>query len=284
MTKETVSIRKESAEELAELFESNGHGLTDEEMNRKTEPLRRIEVAPNAFQFRNRYDWDGAKEHHVRKLVQAFERKEGFLDPLLLYAVDVHRLVLDGHCRLQAYLRANLDASQEVPVSYFRGDFSEALTRPASMNSKEKLPLTQEERLEAAWKLVVFDEGRGNYSLREIEEVTGAGKSTAGNMRKVLKNDDNFSFEPRDRSWKEVKRDRRENRQPDPDWQEKRAKAWAHRIRKQLGDKPNKTPQALFEALEIGYPQVFPQAIPRHWAEDSGLINEFRTELDDFKF
>lgn len=255
MTQVSISTRQESAEELANLYEEHGHGLTDEEMNRENEPLGRIKVAPNAFQFRNRADWSGAKERHIRKLFQTFERKEGLFDPLLLYAVDGCRLILDGHCRLQAYLRIGLEATTPIPVRYFKGNFSDALTRPASLNSKEKLPLTQEERLEAAWKLVLFDEGRENYSLREIQRVTGASKSTAGNMRKVLKEHEGSGSDPRDRTWTEVKRNRREKQDTDPEWKENRAKAWAQRICSQLGDKPNDTPQCLFDALEMGYPQ-----------------------------
>lgn len=284
MTTAPINILRTSAEELAELYEKHGHGLSEEELARQTEPLGRLEVAPKAFQFRNREDWNGAKERHVRKLVQALERQERLFDPLLLYAVDGHRLVLDGHCRLQAYLRAGLGASAQIPVRYFRGEFSEALTQPASQNSKEKLPLTQEERLEAAWRLVLFDERRGNYSLRYIERATGAGKSTAGNMRNILRNDDELSFDPRNRTWKEVKRGMQEERDTDPEWKENRTKAWAQRIRSQLGDKPNDTPQCIFEALELGYPQLFPQAIPRCWFEDSGLSNELREEIEEFEF
>lgn len=280
-----LNIRKESPEDLAALYEEYGHGLTDVDMDRKKEPLRVLEVAPDAFQFRDPYHRSWTKERHVRKLVQAFDRQENYFDPILLFAIKGHRLVLDGHCRLRAYLRADLPATTEVPVRYFRGDFIEAITRPASENSKEKLALTLEEKLEAAWRLVLFDEMRGNYSLRQVAKDTGASKSTVGNMRKVLENDTEFGFEPRDRTWKEVKSGQADARDINENWEENRAKAWAGQLRNQLGDKPNDTPQCLLQALEIGYPQIFPHAIPLHWAEDSGIMDEIlEQKLDDFQF
>lgn len=280
-------IRQASAEELAALYEKHGPGLSDAELGRREEPLGSLETAPEAFQFRDQAHRPWAKKHHIRKLLRAFQKQDGYFDPILLFAVAGHRLVLDGHCRLQAYRAAELGPSTEVPVRYFRGSFSEALTCPASENSKDKLPLTHEEKLEAAWRLVLFDEKRGNYSLRHIEKVTGASKSTAGNMRQVLEREEEFDFKPRQRTWKEVKRERREERDVDPDWKEKRAKAWAHRIRKQLGDKPNDTPQCLFDALRIAYDQIFPQQIPRRMLEESGVLAEIleeREEHDYYKF
>lgn len=280
-----VAILRDSAEELASLYEEHGHGLTDAEMSRKKEPLERLTAAPEAFQFRNREDRSGEKERHVRRLTKALERQDGFFDPLLLFAIDGHRIVLDGHCRLRAYLRADLEPSTEVPVLYFRETFSEALTRPALENSKAKLGLTQEERLESAWKLVLFDEERGNYSLRNVAEATGVGKSTVGNMRKILESADGLERDPRDLTWKEVKRGRRENRDHDPDWRDKIVNRWRSDIRRALGDDPNQMPDLLFTALREGYPQIFPQMIPRKWAEEAGIVDELRVEaVEDFEF
>lgn len=279
-----VDVRRETTEELAALFEEEGHGLTSEQMSRNQEPIRRLEVAPNAFQFRDPNHREGEKEYHVRKLVQALERQEGYFDPLLLFAVDGHRIVLDGHCRLQAYLRADLEADTEIPVRYFQGAFSEALTRPASENSKRKLALTQRERLEAAWKLVCFDEQRGNYSLRHIARAAGCGKSTVGNMRQVLREEEGLVAKRKSMTWVEVKDERKEAREVDPDWEEKVAEKMRRAIRRALADQPNKTPQCFFRALEEGYPQLIPQMIPREWAEDSGIVNELATEFEDFEF
>lgn len=278
-----VNERTETAEELAALFEEHGHGLTSEQMSRTREPLSRLQVAPRAFQFRIREDRGHEKEYHVRQLVQALDRQEGYFDPLLLFAVDRDRFVLDGHCRLQAYLRAGLEADAEIPVRYFQGKFSEALTRPVSENSKRKLALTQRERLEAAWKLVCFDEERRNYSLRQIARAAGCGKSTVGNMRQVLRDAEGLAEDPRKETWKEVKRGQKETQEVDPDWEERRAAEWRREIRQLLGDKPNDTPGCFFRALQEGYPQLIPQMVPREWAVD-WILSEQAADAEDFKF
>lgn len=82
-----------------------------------------------------------------------------------------------------------------------------------------------------------------------------------------------------------MKTQRQEQREVNENWEEERSQRWCYLIRKQLGDKPNQTPQCLFEALEKAYPQVFPHGIPVHWAEDAGIIDEYLNhELDDFRF
>lgn len=282
------SIRDYSARELEALFTEKGHGLTDDDMSRSSEPLAKIEVAPRAFQFRDPTYRPGEKEQHIRNLLQALKRRQEPFDPIELFAVAGHRIVLDGHCRLEAYRRAGLSEDTEVPVGYFEGNFIEALKRPASENTKDKLSLSQREELQAAWRLVLFDEGRGNLSLRDIAAATGAGKSTAGKMRKVLENDNDLSFDPRERTWKEVKAGIKQAREVDEDWADKRVESWKRKLRKTLGDVPNRTPDCLFRALEEGYPQLFPQRIPRHWAEDSGIalevLEERVQEYEDFLF
>lgn len=282
------SISDATAEELASLFQEYGYGLTQDQMEQSTEPLGVLKTAPQAFQFRVASHKPWQKNDHIRKLVRALARQEGLFDPILLIAVAGQRIVLDGHCRLAAYREAELPPSTPVPVSYFQGEFSDALLRPAGENSKAKLPLTQEEQLEAAWRLVCFDEDRGRYSLRQIARETGAGKSTVANMRDALKDDHELDFDPRRKTWKEVKRGRQEQRDVDPEWPEKRARTWAKRVRRALGGKPNATPECLFRALEIAFPQIVPHRIPRDWFEESDVgqaVYERRVMgADDFEF
>ena len=282
------SIREHSTEELKALYDDRGHGLTDDQMSRDAEPLGRIEVAPRVFQFRDPTYRPGEKEQHIRNLLRDLNRQQEPFEPIELFAVASHRLVLDGHCRLEAYRRAGLSETVKVPVRYFTGDFVEALTRPASENTKNKLSLSQREQLQAAWRLVLFDEQGDDLSLREIAAATGAGKSTVGKMRKILETEDQLGFDPRERTWKEVKTGIREEREVDENWDDKRVESWKHKLRRALGDVPNRTPDCLFRALEEGYPQLFPQMIPRHWVQDSGIeleiLEERNEEFEDFAF
>lgn len=273
--------RDASVDELEALFEEFGHGLSQDVMEQKKAPLGEIETAPGVFQFRDPSQKAWKKEKHVKELVTTLKRQEAYFDPILLFPINGFRLVLDGHCRLEAYRTAGLDEKTRVPITYFQGSFSEALTHPASENSKNKLPLTHEEKLEAAWRLVLYDEDRGNYSLREVSRVSGVGKSTVGNMRAVLRDDGELGFDPRRHSWKEVKRGRAEEREVPDDWQEKRSRKWAYNLRKTLGRKPNETPECLFHALEEAYPQLFPSRIPRAWAEGAEALAEILEECDE---
>ncbi len=286
MDTETTCLTK-TAEELAALRKERGPGLSDDQLSKTQEPLGKIEVAPNAFQHREKSyrPWD--KEGHIKKLVKALEKQDGLLDPLLLYAIDGHRIVLDGHCRVMAYRAADLDESTLVPVEYFRGEFRDAFKQPAARNSKETLNMTQRERLEAAWSAVLFDEKRGWYSCRDIERFTTVSKSTVNKMRQELRNDDKYEFDPRNYTWYNFKRKRRDQREVDENWEEDLAHAWADRLRTALGNKPRDTPEAFFHALEIAYESLIPDGIPHEWAEASGAVDLYREEaepVEDFKF
>lgn len=286
-----ITCLQVTAEELAARREECGPGLSEAELSKNEVPLRKIEVAPEAFQHRDGSyrAWD--KDAHIDKLADCLEKQEGLLDPLLLYPVDGHRIVLDGHCRLMAYRETGLDASTPVPVEHFRGTFREAFTLPAARNSKEKLPLTQKERLEAAWRYVLFNEGRDWYSYRDIAKATNTSSSTVGNMHAELERADEYNFDVRESTWDEVKDGRQEETETNENWEEERAQAWASRIRQELGNKPSDTPQCLFQALEIAYGSLIPAEIPRDWIEASAAGEDYWNELErrqvgveDFKF
>lgn len=275
-----ITCLQVTAEELAARREECGPGLSEAELSKEKVALEKIEVAPDVFQHRDGSyrAWD--KDAHVAKLTDCLEKQERLLDPLLLYPVDGHRVVLDGHCRLMAYREAGLDASTPVPVEHFRGSFREAFTLPAARNSKEKLPLTQKERLEAAWSYVLFNEGRDWYSYRDIARATNTSSSTVGNMHAELEKADEYNFNLRESTWEEVKNGRREETETNEDWQEDRAHNWASRIRRVLGSKPQDTPQCLFQALEIAYGALIPDEIPRAWAESAATRGAYWSELE----
>lgn len=274
------SIRTATATELAALRETHGPGLSDDELAKTAVPLGKIEVAPRAFQHRDGgyRPWD--KDAHIEKLARDLRKQDGLFDPLRIYAIAGHRIVLDGHCRLMAYNHAEIDPDTPVPVEYFRGAFREAYAQPAVCNSKETLNLTHRERLEAAWSYVRFDENRGCYSLRDIERFTTISSSTAGNMRNELKNDQKYEFDPRAFSWHDFKRKRKAQRKVEDDWMEDRAQAWADRMRSALGNRPNVSPDVFFRALELVYGEIIPAEIPREWAEKAVAIEDYWEELE----
>lgn len=275
-----------SKREMQALFRDQGPGLPPEELSRATAPLKDLEAAPDVFQYRNLDDRPHEKEHHVKGLAEVVSVHKRMLDPIEIFVVGSRRFVLDGHCRLAAYAQAGLDDTDEVPVTYFSGTFEEALLRAAEANTKDKLRMTPSEKLESAWNLVCFDETGDLYSLREIADKTGTGKSTVGNMRRLLENSDKLEFDPRGFSWQNVKRKRRGQREINKEWMNNLAAAWTGRLRKAFGDKPNDTPSLFFRALEQAYPQIVPECMPIDWAEESGALEALKEtrEIENFKF
>lgn len=262
-----------SKREMQALFRSQGSGLAPEELSRATAPLKDLETAPDVFQYRNPDDRPHEKEHHVKELSKVVEVHRRMLDPIEVFAVAGRRFVVDGHCRLAAYAQAEIDDAREVPVTYFSGSFEQALLRAAEANSKDKLQMTPEEKREAAWDLVRFDEEGEFYSLRDVASKAGISKSTVGNMRQALE-DAELNFDPREYSWKNVKRKRRGEREINEEWMDDIARAWTGRLRKAFGDKPNDMPTLFYRALEQAYPQIVPTCMPLDWAEESGAIEE----------
>jgi hypothetical protein len=70
-----------------------------------------------------------------------------------------------------------------VPVEYFEGDLVIAQQETLRRNTKNKLPVTTQDKLEAAWKLV----RQGGLKHKSIAEVTTVSLRTIATMAKVLR-------------------------------------------------------------------------------------------------
>ncbi|ESX22141.1 plasmid partitioning protein ParB [Mesorhizobium sp. LSJC255A00] len=148
-------------------------------------PLGHILVAPAVFQVRTGAAAGGVTEPlHVQALQRALEAKHEdvrVLDPVTVYAVGKGAYCIDGHHRLAAYRAAKVKGS--VPVEWFEGSLAEAIAEAAKRNQKVKLPMTQTERLEAAWRLVIL----GAHSKRKTAEASGVSERTVANMRALYR-------------------------------------------------------------------------------------------------
>jgi hypothetical protein len=268
--------------QLQAIYSRQGAGLSVQELRRTSVPLEELRTAPRVFQYRDYHQRKHEKAHHLKSLVRAIRVGDGHLDPIEVFPVAGYRIVLDGHCRLAAYKRAGFATSTSIPIEHFAGDFSDALLRAAEANSKDKLPLTLREKLEAAWNLVKYDPKGEVYSLRRIQKATGASKSTAGNMRTLLL-DDSLDFDPSQLSWRGVKYRRQSGKKWGEEAQEARAEAWAKRLSSAFGHKPVRAPRIFFSALEHCYPSLFPDNIPVDWVLSSPALEE-ANEWEDFDF
>ena len=99
------------------------------------------------------------------------------LDPIEVWWGGDKYFVLDGHHRLIAY--QNRKITKGIPVSVFKGTLDEAMSRAVYLNSKNKLPMTNEDRCNYAWKLVCVSK----LSKSKIAKACGCSDRTVANMR-----------------------------------------------------------------------------------------------------
>lgn len=141
-------------------------------------PISKLRTDPDTFQFRSRQFY----ERHVNELTDAIKAGRKLDRMIVLKRSDEDHVVIDGHHRFEAYKRMNVTKS--VPVIVHVCDETEAVKLALSENSKTKLPMTKEERQDAAWRLVCSDYG---LSKAETAKSTGVSERTVANMRKARK-------------------------------------------------------------------------------------------------
>lgn len=148
-------------------------------------PIGTIRAAPSVFQVRSATSPEGVTDGgHVVALRRALAAKPKgvrFFDPVTVFAVGPHVYCIDGHHRLAAYRAAKVGGS--VPVEWFEGGLDDAIAEAARRNQKVKLQMTQAERLEAAWRLVILR----TYSKAATAAAAGVGERTVAKMRVLLR-------------------------------------------------------------------------------------------------
>jgi len=124
--------------------------------------LRRDEISRMVAVFQPRaIDGQlGIDEAHLSELEYAIGNPE---NPKLLDAITVwwggdRYYVIDGHHRLIAYERKGIRGS--IPVEVFEGTLDQAMARTAALNSKNRLPMRQEDKLNFAWRLTLASVNR----------------------------------------------------------------------------------------------------------------------------
>lgn len=142
------------------------------------------EISTDAdFQFRQ----TGRDKAHVKGLAQTL-RTVGDLDPILVWEESAAegeatgRLVLlDGFYRLVAYASAK-GSQAAVPAVVLSGDRKAAMLAAVQANTRDSLPLTKNERMDAAWQLVRLPGKR--LSVPTVAKAAGVGVASVDRMRK----------------------------------------------------------------------------------------------------
>lgn len=146
--------------------------------------LRRgsIVIAAKVFQWRLPNENEGARDDHIQTLANAIRDTGKPLDPILVFTVGDAFYVVDGHHRLAAYDTAQW--RKVIPATVFEGTLEGASDAGRAGNIRDKLPMSRNEKREAAWTLGKRDP----LPTREwISSETAVSPSSIDGMRKVRK-------------------------------------------------------------------------------------------------
>ena len=100
-----------------------------------------------------------------------------------MFLVGERFYVLDGHHRLDAY--HTVGWKKPVPVKVFNGTLAQARAAALKANSRNKLPMTHEDKSEAAWELTKNHQDQ--MSIEVTAALTTVSKRTVSNMRRTWK-------------------------------------------------------------------------------------------------
>lgn len=239
--------------------------------------LGQIAVRQAAFQHRASED---ARSHlHIEELVGGIHAS-GKLDPVTVWWDGFGWVCIDGHHRLAAYRKAGWDDYAQVPVAVFDGTPDEAVREALRGNSKAKLPMTQEERSDAAWSLV--GTGPDAHTAAQIAEAASIHIRTVRRMRTVYRKlIDELGVKPaavERMSWSQARLAARGgNVNLDEEWdQEAEAKALADRLTATFGKhRLTEKLDVLVQALHI-YDRRMPWVLVEVMREEGYLDDEDR--------
>lgn len=135
-----------------------------------------IKEYPNIFQPRH----PEINQKHRSDLANTLKRKGkgGELDPIIVLMTTEGAVVVEGHHRLEAYRSL---ARKTIPAKLFKGTVKQAILAAGAVNSRVKLEMSHEERLNYAWKLVKIE----GFTKGEISLAAGVAERTVTNMRKI---------------------------------------------------------------------------------------------------
>lgn len=250
-------------------------------------PLDEIKLAHSVFQPRKMGEGHetGCNEDHLRALVEAIHiEPKHTLDPITVWWSGKYWRVIDGNHSYLAYQRVESLGKlkiKTVPVKVFNGNLREAIAESIRLNSKDKLALTKEEKMNRAWIMVCLE----NYSKSEIARNCRVATTTVARMRLKLgeirdhfKNSEHWKSLAMGLAWDEAKKiPQKEIPQRDNSWLENTANDWAERIARNFGNKFATLPDVTARALEL-YSEKLVKELCEKWAEEIQLSQEEMAE------
>jgi hypothetical protein len=140
-----------------------------------------IRVATNVFQWRIPKRNMLPSDDHIFEMARALQRQRSPLKPIIVFPVGKVFYVMDGHHRLAAYDTAQW--TKAIPAQVYKGSLDAAWREALRRNSKDKLPMSKEDKTSAAWRIVKKNDPRDSISI--TANLSGVATGTVDNMRKV---------------------------------------------------------------------------------------------------
>jgi hypothetical protein len=179
-----------------------------------------------------------------------------------------------------------------VPVDLFEGSLEEARQLALRLNSKTKLPMSRDEKSEAAWKLTKTTD----ISIERVHELSTVSRRTVSYMRVAWKQVQEH-FESKEGraafggryysiadlreklSWAKARMVLRGIKfADDDDWRDHKADELAGLLTTHVGDKLMRYPDITADALRKLHPDL-PRALIYQWAyEEAEVIRELAEE------
>lgn len=218
-------------------------------------PVDQLVTKPEVFQPRQYWEDSPYSKQHITSIARAIERGSK-PDPLLVRVIGQEIVVIDGHHRLEAYRKAGLKGP--VSVEYFEGSLLQAVAMTGKANSCDKLPMSDADKSEHAWRLVLLcARGAEKLTVEQIAQCAQRSARLVKQMRARLRelSKEHPLEELSGWSWREVLYGSR----PEPggdDWESALAVEWCGRLVRDFGMKAAEQPHIFASALEAYSPRL----------------------------
>lgn len=213
--------------------------------------LEQLRTVESVFQPRGLSYREGEHEAHVDVLAKAIGKpdKPRYLEAITVWWGGTAWYILDGHHRRLAYERATVVSN--IPVRVFKGSLDDALKESVSLNSKNKMPMSLQDKMNAAWKLTAQTE----TPKSKVALACSIAESSVANMRRTksaLAALGTTTEQMLEMNWAEAQRVAKGEEKPQIDHDaetERRARGYVKSIAKALKDRPHKDPEGFAMAL-----------------------------------
>ena len=255
-------------------------------------PLDRIFLATAVFQPRLLNGWEVSRSaDHVESLLEAIKSSPHHtLDPIVVWWSGKCFRVIDGHHRLEAYRRAAKQPKlrvEAIPVIVFEGTLERAIAEAIRSNAKDKLAMTQEDKLNAAWRMSID----GGVSRKDVWKYTGASTGSVSAMRrKLCELQKLYPTSWRDvamsQTWQEARAgDRTASIEYDDEWERERIKAGTLALRKGFPrGQLLKNPMLAYRIFEAYSPNLVTNNASIYFSENPDKVREWEEEQASLDF